>query len=925
MASEEVELTDVSNSEAFKVLEEMVAAGEIDADKADAARAKYSAIHDAFVKAMTGETALLEKAKSLKSELDKEQGGEEEDRDSEMAGMSSSMQIAALKDDAEQARAEYALCEEREQLLQLEVLDLQRQRNELQSVLDKANEEHRAALAPQIASLTTDIQMLEVEINVESAKLTEAQSEVDRLKGSHSGLLEEIGQLQSSRSAEAGELQKASLKPEKIRRQGDILVNALKGLNAQQENVSAKLIEVDNALHASTAKKEELQTEHARSLAALDRGRVQNETKERNIDDIHKDLELASIDSDQLLANRVNLDMQIKGMQSDLKREMDILARGIKDKDNALRKYRKMELSLTVLEDQIPPLRIGRDRLTGEKNQIVADEKRAKRELTEVKREVDIHMSGYLKEEAIGKDKAEMFAVSFEELNELEAEVARCRAEEQERLMVIKELQSKRDNVARGVSGKVRRMKDAQELVKTKEIVGWDLKKAHKEAARRVTDFQQLYELVKNQRNKFVNLIQAANQSCAEMKEKLKILGNEVEILRNESVEKDKLLGKERTDHSATIGQRDQLRADLNKCSVTFRKKQDIVDEQIAEIDKLNAIINGAEKEMLRLKKQYETVVESRNFTGIMLIDRNDELCILYEKANIQEEVQTQGDMAIYKLEDEIRILRLECREVERSIEVTRRLLPRIPVLDEDVALLQKELLEAKRESEKLSLQLEDPENKGRWRRLEGKIPTGEELQAKLSQLEERLNDKKEQLLEKELILEEITSLSDRLRQQAAEGRADTLELAKKVNDYQARIRAVTRKLMATISELSMYQATGIKLSAERDELADDVSTAAARLEAGEAPTADAEREWFRREREQVTLALMRQAAEEAQSVADAAGDTVETTAETRPNAYIPEDIGIPKPYGSYAPFKPQEPGATMRHIRKPQPKEVVI
>lgn len=49
------------------------------------------------------------------------------------------------------------------------------------------------------------------------------------------------------------------------------------------------------------------------------------------------------------------------------------------------------------------------------------------------------------------------------------------------------------------------------------------------------------------------------------MKEKLKILGNEVEILRNESVEKDKLLGKERTDHSATIAQRDQLRADLNK------------------------------------------------------------------------------------------------------------------------------------------------------------------------------------------------------------------------------------------------------------------------------------------------------------------------------------------------------------------------
>ena len=37
--------------------------------------------------------------------------------------------------------------------------------------------------------------------------------------------------------------------------------------------------------------------------------------------------------------------------------------------------------------------------------------------------------------------------------------------------------------------------------------------------------------------------------------------------------------------------------------------------------------------------QEYESAVEDRNHTGIMLIDRNDELCILYEKANTQEEV----------------------------------------------------------------------------------------------------------------------------------------------------------------------------------------------------------------------------------------------------------------------------------------------
>ncbi len=51
-----------------------------------------------------------------------------------------------------------------------------------------------------------------------------------------------------------------------------------------------------------------------------------------------------------------------------------------------------------------------------------------------------------------------------------------------------------------------------------------------------------------------------------------------------------------------------------------------------------------------------------------------------------------------------------------------------------------------------------------------------------MSQLHERLDKKEDSLLEKHLILEEIASLSDRLRNQAAEGQEDTLELAQKVS-----------------------------------------------------------------------------------------------------------------------------------------------
>ena len=87
--------------------------------------------------------------------------------------------------------------------------------------------------------------------------------------------------------------------------------------------------------------------------------------------------------------------------------------------------------------------------------------------------------------------------------------------------------------------------------------------------------------------------------------------------------------------------------------------------------------------------------------------------------------------------------------------------------------------------------------------------------------LEERVNDKKEQLLEKDLVLEEVSNLANRLRAQALEGRGETLELAKRVNDFQVRIKNTTRRMMATVSELSMYQASAMKLTQEnqaRDE-----------------------------------------------------------------------------------------------------------
>lgn len=51
--------------------------------------------------------------------------------------------------------------------------------------------------------------------------------------------------------------------------------------------------------------------------------------------------------------------------------------------------------------------------------------------------------------------------------------------------------------------------------------------------------------------------------------------------------------------------------------------------------------------------------MQQRNYVGIQLIDRNDELCILYEKANVQEAKLKEAEVE-YRMREQV-TLNLVC------------------------------------------------------------------------------------------------------------------------------------------------------------------------------------------------------------------------------------------------------------------------
>ena len=129
----------------------------------------------------------------------------------------------------------------------------------------------------------------------------------------------------------------------------------------------------------------------------------------------------------------------------------------------------------------------------------------------------------------------------------------------------------------------------------------------------RLKEFAKLYDVIKNERNKCVNLIQTSTQKAAEMREKIKILQNEIEILRTAVSQKDRQLQKQRLKHVNAITIRDSLR---NEVAKQHRIEQDMSnkkEQQRMDIAKLNLLINQNEEIMVDQRKRYEKAVQNRN------------------------------------------------------------------------------------------------------------------------------------------------------------------------------------------------------------------------------------------------------------------------------------------------------------------------
>uniref|UniRef100_A0A803TFM5 Coiled-coil domain containing 146 n=1 Tax=Anolis carolinensis TaxID=28377 RepID=A0A803TFM5_ANOCA len=823
---------DVNSCPAFQCLDELFYAGGIPGTRVSELKAKY-----AFL-LQESEIKLLQDAKRFTVEIElQEQELEKADQFPE----GSTSELSRLRQQYLRYINEYKAIQEREYEIQYKLNSLREDKSIIEKEykrIPKASEyekkikvlrESCEELRKEASQKRQEIRALKEDLSVRQKQLTKDQKELREILQKQEETKDELGCLQAIPIQLGKDMDKIHRKTQETEK---------KKMALQEE-----MQEIRDTLKKLEAKNDEVIKEKDNVMKEVEGKKALLDSKEREFFNLTKMFEMNKENEGSAIAERSILEMGLRNCTLAKQKLHDTLSRMQRERERDARNFKKMEMQLKIAQETLTQVKMHHERMLLEVEAVPKDdgsllERRkelqkeveiAKRNLSQEKTSTDIE--GRILEQCIAEE--DQLFKALEHYREGAANFIRLtqlKADERE--------QKSKDSLKAQV-----RLNNIIADIKTKDFEIREHKKKQRENLRQMKEFAKLYDIVRHERNKLVNLVHCARQKTNEIKEKVKMLDNETEILRSNVIIKERKLQKYQLKLSNNVKVKDSIQCDVRKLYQTLHEMKEKREQQLMDVERLTNMLTRIEEEMLQLRDKYERAVQRRNESGVQLIEREEETCICYEKINIQQMMSRNGDLEIGVMDEKIRFLRLKLSEKKRQIELSMKTLPLKRGLDADLVVLQIQFSQCKDKIKELEKQFTDPTGQKRARALPGKDPSQEELFKKI---------------------EEVISAIHPLRE-------------------------------ATIPNNS-----GMVFHLLRE----------------------VETEWLKLLRNEE---IYKHAAEEEQY---ALVTSIYTTAEQRPNAYIPDEenvLPLPRPYGALAPFKPAEPSANMRHFRKPVVKPIEI
>ncbi|KAI1886815.1 hypothetical protein AGOR_G00199690 [Albula goreensis] len=645
--------------------------------------------------------------------------------------------------------------------------------------------------------LTKERDELLTEVTNMRESLTKAFADQEETEGLKAQAMETILQLQQDIQVRQNECSRETRKRERLEKEAKQLQSELE---AKQSEIKVLNLQCQRSKEEQQRMEQQLREQkilNERAAKELEQSQVRNTKLQQENEQNALSVEQLSLENQQRTS-----DLKMKEEEvSQMRQEISKLT---KMREATQRKFRQTEDQKVEVEQQRDTLK---NQIAGLEREIESSKKQMeidKKAIDELVRERDILNKNLIKAANATEKQLNEVKLYEQSKKHLEQEIINYRDEAQKQRKIIYQLEKERDRYINEASDLTHKVLQHMEDIKVREMQIFDYRKKIAEAETKLKQQQNLYEAVRSDRNLYSKNLNEAQVEITEMKRQLKIMNHQVDQLKEEISGKESALVKEHLEFQRVEKEKEALKAELQKMKQQAQETKQFIDNQEAEERKLLKIIDDADAERLRQKKQLDQVISERDILGTQLVHRNEQLALLYEKIKIQQSMLNKGEIQYNQRVEDIRLLKLEIKKLRREKGILTKTVANVEDLRCEVFHMQRELLRERTRCRALEEELESPMNVHRWRKLEACDPSTFQLIQKIHSLQRRLITKSEEVVEKELLLQEKEKLYVELKHILA--RQPGPEVAEQIQIYQQTLREKTKQLKALTSELNMYE-----------------------------------------------------------------------------------------------------------------------
>ncbi|CAH8549942.1 unnamed protein product [Schistosoma margrebowiei] len=759
----------------------------------------YEKLMKAFSKSHDNEKLLMRKCRELKSEIISSSA-----KVAQAANISSDdpNNITNLKREIEQAWKMVDAAADRESKAHATIKDLKEEIANLSKLLERG--ESDAVGSESLVELQRQKEKLLKERDEQISDNQKLREQIEETRNRVAICQNELLEAQNKITELTIDLQNKNLEAQRELRKKERMEKDLKQVRSE---VEAKMGEISSTSASVEKLKQELRTKDEENRAT----KVSLEQANRHLQITEGKLKDCQAKLEQQIEVNESITAQIHSKTTEVKQREDEVQRAKMDYNRLLKQNELISKKYNQIEEEKLNLQHTCEQLHNEihsyETQIELINKTNelnKKACDELNHEKELINKTLLKTTTQTIKQTNLIKIHELSKQNLEQEIMNYRDEALKQRQIIYKLERERDHYILDASELTKKILINMDELKLREMQIFENKKKIAEYETKLKQQQNLYEAIRNDRNLYNKQLINTQNELNQLKKQLNLLIQQMNQLKNDLTLCDMNLIKEKLEKNKIEKLNEQLLLNNNQLKLQLNENMNYIELQKNEENKLIQLINNLNNQYNKEKINYNQLLNERDLLGSQLIRRNDELLLLYEKLKIQQILLNNGELQYNKRINDIDLLKNEIKNLRHEKSILKINNKKLNDFKIEINRIEKNLLKEKIKAKALEDELQNPINVHRWRKLEGSDPSTYEMIQKIQALQKRLISKTEEVVEKELLIQEKEKIYVELKHILA--RHPGPEVAEQLNIYQNMIRDKTKQMKAMTAEMNVYE-----------------------------------------------------------------------------------------------------------------------